>query len=83
MVREFISVSVKRKSKYENWYIDVTNLNVEQLIELKEELIGKCNVYGIEKAIEKRFCSNIYFNRNARDNKRDNIAMARRRHRHR
>jgi len=83
MEREFIPVSVRTKLKYENWFIDVTNLSVEELNELKNELIGKCNVYSIDKVIERRYCDNVYYNRNARDNKRDNKSMTRRRHRHR
>ena len=83
MEREFVPVIVKSDIKYEKWFIDVTNLSVEQLKGLKEELIGKSNVYVIDKVIERRHCNNVYYNRNARDNKRDNKTMARRRHKHR
>ena len=83
MKREFVPVSVRTDIKYENWFIDVTNLSVEELNELKRELIGKCNVYSIDKIIESRYCNNVYYNRNARDNKRDNKSMARKRMRHR
>ena len=83
MEREFVPVSVKTKIKYENWFIDVTNLSTEELNELKRELIGECNVYSIDKIIASRFCTNVYYNRNARDNKRDNKAMTKKRMRHR
>ena len=82
MEREFISVNVRTNKGAKIWYIDVTMLSVEKLIELKNELIGKCNVYSIDKIIQRRYCSNVYYNRNARDNKRDNDAFVRRRHRH-
>ena len=82
MEREFVPINVKTKFKHENWFIDVTNLSVEELNKSKGEFIGKYNVYGIDKVIERRYCNNVYYNRNARDNKRDNKAMARRRHKH-
>lgn len=80
---EFIPVSVRTDIKYENWFMDVSNLSYEELNKLKEELIGKSDVYCIDKVIARRSCTNVYYNRNARDNKRDNKAMTRRRHRHR
>ena len=69
MVREFVPVRVEtntKRTKRETWFIDVTNLSVEQLSKLKKELIGKVDVSYIDDIISRRFCSESFYNRIAR-----------------
>ena len=40
MENNFIPVMVWRKNKYETWHLDVSNLNLSELIELRNDLLG-------------------------------------------
>lgn len=40
MENNFIPVTVWRKNKYETWQLDISNLNLSELIELRNDLLG-------------------------------------------
>ena len=59
MKNTYIPVEVNKKKKVKTWYLDVTNLGLEELISLKNELSG-VSVSCLDAVIYDRTCSSAF-----------------------
>lgn len=68
MKNTYIPIEVNKQKKIKTWYLDVTNLGLEELISLKKELSG-ASVSCLEAVIYDKTCSSTFMHQMHKERK--------------
>lgn len=71
MNRKFILVDVYREGRWEKWHFDITNLGVESLILLGNELSNTNSYSSIRSILLSEVCSATFCHQFDRENKKE------------
>ena len=78
MKNTYIPIEAKKKEKRKTWYLDVTNLGLEELITLKSELTG-LSISCLDAVIYERTISSAFIHKKRQEQRENGRRLIRKR----